>query len=551
MVAPPWFRRPAAYAGFAVLLAAAVYGYVRFHDRRIRRRNQALEALVRARTAELEAANAAKDEFLASMSHEIRNPMNGVIGIAQAIKPAGLDAATRRLLDHLRLCANHLSNLLEDLLDFSRLQSGKVELHPRPFDLFETVESLAALTAAECTRTGLPLEIAISPAVPRRLVGDATRIRQILLNYVINALRYAGQGKVTLTVWLQKRAPERIELIFAVCDDGPGIAPEEQARLFLRFERGTAAHQRRVAGSGLGLAVCKTLAEAMGGRVWLESEPGRGASFFLAVALPVADQVPQPLTNSEIPSLSQPRPRALVVDDEEYNRITLAAYLHDLGFATTTAASGEEALSLAWQQDFHAIFLDLNLPSLDGLAVAHHLRSISRHDQRLPLIATTAYATTEKRAACTEAGFSAFLTKPVSTDKIQAALIAATTFHQPILSLQVPAEGFVAEPLQGLRRLAADHGASLKAEGERFLEELLGETRHLASAIEARDAVAIHRCAHRLVGRLNFIHATEEASLVRKLEVVGASEDWDQAEATLVRFSARLPALRERLQAVD
>ena len=333
-ILPPWYRSGQAFAGYAAILALTVFGYIRFRERRIRIRNQELEALVEVRTAELVKASAAKDEFLAGVSHEIRNPMNGVIGIAENFRTEGLDLESRRKFSLLRQCASHLSSLLEDILDFSKVQAGAIELDPKPFDLVALVESVGAITRPDSEKYGIPVELAVSPAVPRELVGDARRIRQIMINFVSNALKFSGRGQVSVTVWCKSLGPAQTEVIFAVSDEGPGISAEEQARLFTRFERGAAAQKGRVPGTGLGLALCKGIAEKMGGRIWLESELGHGSCFYFSAPFALAEAPAEPAA-SATPAATPAARTALVVDDQEYNRIVLADLLQTWGSPCT------------------------------------------------------------------------------------------------------------------------------------------------------------------------------------------------------------------------
>lgn len=548
-ILPPWYRTPWAYAGFAAIVAATVFGYIRFHERRIRARNQELESLVDKRTSELVKANAAKDEFLAGISHEIRNPMNGVIGIATIIDSSRFDPTTQQHMAQLRHCATHLSSLLEDILDYSRLQAGAVELNPQPFDLQELTEALTALTAAESTRTGIPIEIAVSPTVPRHLVGDVARLRQILLNYLVNALKYSGRGTVCLTVWGQQLVPDQLALTFAVSDDGPGISADEQARLFTRFERGAAAQTQRVAGTGLGLALCKTLGEKMGGRLWVESELGQGSTFYLALSLPVASGTPARRQHDK----SKPNPigtlHALVVDDEEYNRITLSSFLWEIGFQVSTAATGEEALTIAREQTLHAVFLDMNLPGLSGPEISRALRAMEKLEPGLPIIATTAYTTDEKRQQCLEAGMNAFLIKPVSLEKIHTALSAATAARRPAASFYAPSQDQSVDPLASLRLLASRKGVPLEKEISLYLAELTSEEGLLMEALRRRDSSTTGDAAHRLIGRLAFVRATIEAQLAREIETHGMNESWEPADLAAAQLNRLLPDLRSQLTA--
>lgn len=550
-ILPPWYRTGWAYSGYILAGVLASFGYIRVRERRIRLRNQELERVVAERTAELIKANAAKDEFLAGVSHEIRNPMNGVIGLAATIDGKSLDPADRKRLDQLRYCATHLSGLLEDILDFSRLQAGAVTLSPQTFDLPDLIHSLGAITAVESAHAGIPVELAVSPAVPRFLVGDPARIRQILLNFIINALKYSGRGTVCVTVWSKQTRPEDCEVIFAVSDDGPGISTEEQQKLFNRFERGAAARERRVGGTGLGLSVSKSLAEKMGGRLWLESELGIGSTFYFAVTLPV-DYAARPVETAK----GRPAPpsaafRALVVDDEEYNRIALAALLEDLGFASDFASDGVEAVEAASRQRYDAIFLDVDLPRKSGLDVARELRARPGFPPDLPIVATTAFSTPEKRAQCIASGMTGFLGKPVSAEKIRSALAAATAAQRASAPILPPGELSRPDPLGALRLLANRKAIPLEREIAVYLDELTAEARALDSHLALRDPAAASRSAHRLTGRFAFIRASAEEQLAREIEAAVVNELWDAAEAAWHRLSAQLPELRARLTSTN
>jgi signal transduction histidine kinase/CheY-like chemotaxis protein/ligand-binding sensor domain-containing protein len=554
-ILPPWYRTNWAFGGYAAALALGVFGLIRFRERVIRERNRQLEALVTDRTAELVKANAAKDEFLAGISHEIRNPMNGVVGLASTFDTSRLDDLGRQRVEYLRHCATHLSGLLEDILDFSRLQAGAVTLNPQPFDLPEMMRSIAAITSAESTKAGIPVEIAVSPAVPARLVGDVARIRQILLNYVINALKYSGRGTVCITVWCRRHEQGKHEITFAVSDDGPGIAAEEQARLFTRFERGAAARQGRVSGTGLGLAMCKTLAEKMGGRLWVESEVGRGSTFYFSVTLPAEPPSRSIAAGPEEAGRPPAVPagtlalHALVVDDEDYNRLALSAFLEQAGFQVATARDAETALAAARSQPFHAVFLDLSLPGESGLEIARQIRALPGVSPAMPIIATTAYTTKEKRNQCLSAGMNAFLTKPVSLEKIRAALMAATAAFSASAPLHPPGDPDTAtDPLATLRLLASRKGVPLSAELDLYFTELESEARLLADALQARDSATTAQAAHKLTGRLAYVNS--DTTLTRELEAAATNESWDEADFASRRLVQQLISLREQFKTI-
>jgi signal transduction histidine kinase/CheY-like chemotaxis protein len=554
-ILPPWYRSNQAYFAYATAMLLAVFGFIRVRERRIRARNQELETLVNVRTAELVKANAAKDEFLAGISHEIRNPMNGVIGIAENFRTDGLDLENRRKFSLLRQCATHLSSLLEDILDFSKVQAGAIELDPKPFDLPELVESVAGITRTDSEKYGIPVEVAVSPAVPRNLLGDARRIRQILINFVSNALKFSGRGTVSVTVWCKPAGAGRTEVVFAISDEGPGISAEEQARLFTRFERGAAAQKGRVPGTGLGLALCKGLAEKMGGRIWLESELGRGSCFYFSAPFPVMD-APAETAPVAAPVIPVPTRTALVVDDQEYNRIVLAEHLHALGFKVHPAQEGQAALDLAAHHPFDVIFLDFNLPGLSGVDVARAIRSSAGPSAHALMLATTAFTTPEKRAQCLDAGMDAFLGKPVTRERLANALAGLLTAAPapgpaPVAAAD-PAPKKATGPadrLGNLRLLARKKGVPLADELALYFSEMDGELALLDAAIQAEDVTEAGRVAHMLCGRCSFIFERELEQAQRRIEAAVGAAQWEEAREHRAEFANQLAATRVRLAA--
>lgn len=538
-ILPPWYRSTWAYAAYLALAGAGLLGAVRYRERRIRKRNIELERLVDERTAELVKANAAKDEFLASMSHEIRNPMNGVVGLSAAIDSTPLDPDGRRRFELLRHCATHLASLLEDILDFSRLQSGQVDLREDSFSPAELLESIEAITATESAAAGLPVQTALSPQVPAYLRGDVRRLRQILLNFVTNALKYAGRGKVDITAWARPAGPGRVEVTFAVSDDGPGIPPEEQEKIFTKFERGKAALRARIAGTGMGLAVCRKLAEAMGGRVWLESVPGQGSTFYVALPLAVAN-APASCDATDVPLRSGPSPLALIVDDEEYNRIAHAALLERLGYEVRHAASGPAARDSARDEAFNLVLLDYDLPDVRGPELARQLREVHAVHGHQPLfVAVTAYTTMEKRDECLAAGMDVFLGKPLAEARLREVLemrpavresaspAARHPDQSPAVLEESPAPG-PADAWSNLRTLAHTKRLPLETVRDQFLRDCSSELTALHEAImHQRPAAA--RLAHQLAGRLGFIRIAEGAQLALDLEQSLRSNRWDEA----------------------
>lgn len=542
-IRPPWFRSNTAYAGYAAALGLGVWLTIRRRERRSRERTAQLERLVQERTAELVKANAAKDDFLAGVSHEIRNPMNGVIGIAESLPTAGLDPETRRRFGLLRDCASHLGSLIEDLLDLSKMQAGTLELELRPFGLAELVDSVVAMSAADSEKYRIPVEAAISPGVPRCLRGDPRRIRQILLNFVGNALKFSGRGKVELTVWARSAgASDRGEIVFAVSDEGPGISTEEQVRLFRRFERGAAA--RGVSGTGLGLALCRGYAEKMGGRVWLESEPGRGSCFYFSAPLEAA---PEPEAPAETPAvIDGARQAALVVDDQEHNRVVMADLLAQFGYTAHVAGDGIAALDLARRQDFALVFLDYDLPGMSGVEIARALRALPGGTARARIFATTAFNSPAKQRECLEAGMDAFLGKPVTRERLSQAL-TATGAGAPVVPSPTAASEGPADPLANLRLLAMKKRTSFADELALYLGELDTELDQLDEALCNHRADDASHHAHRLCGRCSFIHERKLERRFRRIEEAATRDRWPETARLRGELIPLLADLRARL----
>ncbi len=547
-ILPPWWRSPWAYLAFGLGLAGSVFTFIKVRERRLRQHAEELERTVELRTSELIKANAAKDEFLSSISHEIRNPLNGVVGLAAGIDPQKLDSATRTKFTHLRNCAEHLSGMLEDILDFSKLEAGAMKLNHQVFNLHHLVYSLFSLTSAASTKAGVPLDVGISPSVPQWVEGDPARIRQVLLNFVINALHYAGRGEVLLTVWSRSSTPNLVEITFAVSDDGPGISEEEKGKLFTRFSRGDAAKVNRVAGSGIGLAVCRSLAEQMKGRLWVESEIGKGATFHFAVPLPVAE------APKAVEATAQPSGRwhALVVDDEEYNLVVLMGLLEPLGFRFTQANSVQGALSAARSDaKFDAVFLDFNLPDGSGPELTRTLRSLAGFPAEVPIVATTAFVEPGKHEECLQAGMSYVLTKPLTTEKILAALAHGSDRWKSISPMPVLAAGSGPDPLAALRLLVKRKGSTYAQELDLFWRELETEVADTSSALVAQDSSRASQEAHKLAGRFAFIHAADNEKLVRNFEKAAINGEWLEAGRTWASLTSGLGDLRLRLLGAD
>jgi signal transduction histidine kinase len=387
-----------------------------------------LERRVEERTADLaralaeaEASNRARVAFLANVSHELRTPMNAIIGLTADTLDSPLSDDQRDNLAAAHAAALGLLGLLNDILDFSKMEADALRLDPQPFALRELLETQTATFGPEARRKGLTLALELDPDLPARVVGDEGRLRQVLTNLVVNALKFTHQGGVVLRVRTGAR-PGRIAI--AVADSGIGIAPEAQQRIFRPFEQADGSTSRRYGGTGLGLAIVSQLVRQMGGEVALESSLGRGSTFTFEIDLPAADAPGEaaPVTR-EAGGAACRRLRILLVDDNPVNLKLAARLLERDGHAVAPAPGGERALELLAEEPFDVVLMDVQMPGMDGLeATAELRRREAGSGRRTPIVALTAHSFPEDRTRCLAAGMDGYLAKPLEREALRVAL---------------------------------------------------------------------------------------------------------------------------------
>jgi len=411
--APPWLRWWA-WLGYVLLVAAVVALALRSWRRRLAQRHQIQLAEQQRQMAE--AASAAKTQFLATLSHEIRTPMTGVMGMAELLLSTRLDPLQHDYTRAMQRSGGMLLKLLNDALDLARIEAGRLELEPAPFSPRQLLEDVAQLEQGLAHARGIRFVLEVADDLPVQVVGDAVRIKQVLLNLANNALKFTERGHVTLR-------GERIAdgLQFGISDTGPGIPEASQARLFQRFEQ--ADGPQRAAGSGLGLAICRELVDMMGGSIELESRVGHGSTF--RVRLPLAEPAePAPMP---APLAGGGSHRLLLVEDDTIVAAVIRGLLEREGHHVVHVINGLAALAELAHASFEAVLLDLDLPGVDGFQVARLIRQREPDARHLPIIAVTARSGGRDEARAREAGMDGFLRKPVSGEQLAGALARILT----------------------------------------------------------------------------------------------------------------------------
>lgn len=512
-----------------------------------------------------EAASKAKGQFLSNMSHEIRTPLNCVIGMAHLALQSARDPRQRDYLEKIRCAGEHVLGIIDDILDISKIEAGKMEIQHIDFSLDRVMQTLTTVVASKAATRNLELVFDLDPSLPPVLVGDPLRLKQLLINYTNNAIKFSEHGRVSICVRKVGGDANNCLVRFEVHDQGIGLTKEEMARLFVSFQQADASTTREYGGTGLGLAICKELAQLMGGDVGVDSQRGVGSTFWFTAQFGISPSQAGPALIDQIGDaagalLASTAPtvmaalkgaRILLAEDNSFNQQIAQEMLEEAGATVCLANNGAAALEQLQKAEFDCVLMDLQMPHMDGLEATRRIRA-DRQLAHTPVLAMTATATTEARMHCIDAGMNDFISKPIQPTMMYQTIARWLRRREPPPSLPVPAfpvprEGDSAViDLSALAALLGNDAQKVRKFAMTFLQSSQENVRDMEAALALGDVAAARQLGHSVKSAARSVGAFRMADVCQDLEQLSPQG----AGSEVARAQSMVAQLRELLEQV-